>query len=198
MYKSALYAHAGLLPLAPDTILVGSVTKFNQFVFQDYTFCWCPSEGAPLDVCELSLSSPAASQSALGAFTLKASSLEQAIIDCLRRPVYAPPLGDFLKICLNLPESPRIEALVSACHVCGVSAVFNRLGYFLERLQDFWDISDEFLRHIQDKSSKKSVEWPQTLGGHQPVSPSPHHPVAFAPERQAAHCASNRWRILME
>lgn len=150
-FGSALDFHAGLEPGVPGNLYVVSGTKFNSFVFEGRRFVWCqgPEE---LGVEKRSLADDTIS--------LRVTSIEKTLVDCLRRPIYCPALSDLLARAARLPRPPDTDVLLHIVRGYGIAALFNRLGLFLELMQGHWEISRVYLNGLQCLASRKTSEWP--------------------------------------
>lgn len=186
-FKSALQLHAGEVPPERDTVYIVSPTKFNAFTFEGRHFFWCQGpepqglEARPLLEGRVEV-------------TVQVTNFEKTLIDCLKRPAHCPSLPELLRLSQRTNVSPDFDRILQYASDCQVAALFNRLGYFFERLEAYWDVPEEFLRCIERKMSRKQTEWPILGAGFSPV---------FAASAEANENAlrmptlppRNRWKI---
>lgn len=187
-FKTALQIHAEEVPQDRDTVYVVSPTKFNAFSFEGRYFFWCQSP-EPYGVIECRL------QDENIEFDVHVTDFEKTVIDCLRRPAHSPHFPEFVRLCGKTREAPDLEKLLRYASRCDISALYNRLGFFLDKMQFLWEVPPEFFAEVQKKMSRKLTDWPILLGSSQNgqgAQTGTNTLFSYAP---SAYVDTNRWRI---
>jgi predicted transcriptional regulator of viral defense system len=151
-FSSALQFHAGETPREGETVHVVSQRKFNSFEFEGREYFWCQSPDT------WGLETHAMKE---GQWTIdvRITDFEKTILDCVKRPMHSPSFSDLVRLCLASRKRPSVDKLFQYAVEADVSAVFNRLGYFLETMQSHWDISAEALVPFHKRISRRLTDW---------------------------------------
>lgn len=187
-FRTALQLHAGEIPAERDTIYVVSPTKFNSFAFEGKSYFWCQAPD-PHGVDNLPFTTEA------GAYDVLVTNYEKTIIDCLRRPAHSPHFPEFVKLCTQIEKNPSLDLLMDYADKCGVAALYNRLGFFLERMQDLWDVSEVLLDQIEKKMSRKITEWPIFAGSAHGITAQKFGEMV--PPGEGGELRESRWRVAL-
>lgn len=151
-FKSALQFHSGILPSPGEMINVVSQRKFNSFEYEGVEYFWCQSP----DTWGLEHHTISQGQ---WKFNIAVTDFEKSILDCLKRPMHSPSLDELSRLCIAVNRKPDIEKLLQYTSNAQVAAVFNRVGYFLEVMQNHWDIKTETLNSFYERVSRRQTDW---------------------------------------
>lgn len=191
-FKSALQLHAEEIPVDRDTMYVVSPTKFNGFSFEGRYYFWCQSpDSFGLLQCRLS--------SEQNEFDVLVTDFEKTIVDCLRRPAHSPNFHELARLCGKIRVNPDLDKVLRYAERCDIAALFNRLGFFLEKMQMLWDVPPQVLYDVERRMSRKQTEWPIIEGA--TAHPQPviiQNPGFLAPDilpQSTSGTLDNRWRI---
>lgn len=154
-YRTALQLHIQNLPPANDTLYIVSPTKFNAFDFEGRHYFWCQT------VDDYGIESKTLVDNGVP-FQVNVSDVEKTLVDCLKRPAYAPQFSNFVEMCLQLPSIPNAAKILEYAKNCDVAALYNRMGLFFELMDSHWNFGSEFYQHIQLQMSRKQIEWSVT------------------------------------
>jgi predicted transcriptional regulator of viral defense system len=152
-FQSSLQLHAQEIPAAQDIVYVVSPSKFNSFSFEGRFYFWCQApEAHGLETQFL--------KDGNIEFPVLVTNFEKSVVDCLKRPAHSPPFCDLLRLCKTSAHVPDLDKIIRYGTDCNVSALFNRLGFFLDCMKEFWDIPSELLLQVEQRISRKQTEWP--------------------------------------
>lgn len=152
-FGSALELHAGGRPAPGSSVYVVSATKFNSFEFEDRLFFWCQNPDA--EGVERITRSDAGVE-----YEVRVTTFEKSVVDCLKRTAHSPSLERLEALCLEAKRRPDLARLVKLASECRVAALFNRLGFFLERMAEAWEVPASMLEECERRMSRKVTEWP--------------------------------------
>lgn len=156
-FGSALLYHCDSSSHMP-TIYIQSPSKFNNFHSSNTHFVWCHSEEATgLITLE---------KDHVGyTFPFLITNFERTIVDCLKKPLFAPPPSQMLALCHSINFQPNLMKLLRYAFSGNESpALFNRLGYFLESLTNLWEVPPEVLEGLKKRSTSRITPWYHTRG----------------------------------
>lgn len=180
-FQTALELHAGVVPSEGSHVYVVSGTKFNSFQFEGRLFFWCQNPDAEgverREIVSGNIVLP-----------VRVTTFEKSIVDCLKRTAHSPSFERLVELCVaagRTPEAARLLKLASECHV---AALFNRLGYFMERMAPHWTMPDGFFADVERRMSRKVTDWPLVCEG----STGEDAQTDLSPQEERAR---QRWKV---
>lgn len=187
-YGSALKTHAAETHKPGGTVFVISQTKFNSFDFEGIHYFWCQNtETSSGGIESRTLNDGTCT------FEVRLTDFEKTLIDCLRRPAHCPPLHELIRLSITAGRIPSFERMLSYAQQCQVAAVYNRLGFFLERMRPQWDVPADLFLELESKISRKQTEWIVEPPANDPSQgPALVHSNALSME-----AGLNRWRVVV-
>lgn len=152
-FQTALELHAGVDPTEDSAVYVVSATKFNSFQFEGRLFFWCQNPDAEglesRDVVWGNLT-----------FPVRVTTFEKSIVDCLKRTAHSPSFERLVALCVAVGRAPDPACLLRLASECHVAALFNRLGYFMEKMAAHWPLAPAFFSEMERRMSRKLTDWP--------------------------------------
>ena len=177
-FQTALELHAGVVPAEGSSIYVVSGSKFNSFQFEGRLYFWCQNPDAEgVEQREIVSDNVALS--------VRVTTFEKSIVDCLKRTAHSPSFERLVALCVasgRVPEAGRLLKLASECHV---AALFNRLGYFMEKMSAHWPLPEGFFADVERRMSRKVTDWP--------LAPQGCHETGGLSENEER--ARQRWKV---
>jgi predicted transcriptional regulator of viral defense system len=152
-FQTALELHAGVQPAEGGNVFLVSASKFNSFQFEGRLFFWCQNPDAEgveqVDVMAHGIVLP-----------VRVTTFEKSIVDCLKRTAHSPTFPRLVELCVAAGREPDWTRLVKLASECHVAALFNRLGYFVDRMSLHWSVPEAFFADAERRMSRKVTDWP--------------------------------------
>jgi len=190
-FGTALYHHCGSAINMP-TIYLQSPSKFNSFQLEGVHFVWCHSNEA---TGLLTLEKELVGQ--LYPFLL--TTVERTLIDCLKKPLFAPNPNHMVALSRSLPYSPNLMKMLRYAFMgAEPPPFFNRLGFYLESLQNHWAVPQDVLDGLKAKANPRCTPWYHTRGRPSEIHFTPTIQKDLADSVWENPCLSQKWNLTFE
>ncbi len=140
-FHSAL-EYYGIANQVFNEVMVGSLTKFNNFVFNDNEFIYKPAKS-------LALINDVASEG------IRVTSLEKTVVDCIDEISFSGGIEEVL----NALEQIRYldeEKLIEALDEYNKMFLYQKVGYLLEKYNDQLNLGEDFFAKCKSHLTNKA------------------------------------------
>lgn len=140
-FHSAL-EYYGIANQVFNDVIVGSLTKFNGFTFNDNEFIYKPAKS-------LTLINDVASEG------IRVTSLEKTIVDCIDEISFSGGIEEVLNA-LEQIKYLNEEKLIEALDEYGKMFLYQKVGYLLETYNDRFNLAKDFFGKCKSHLTNKA------------------------------------------